>query len=160
MFKRAIYPLLPAPIRIGGRSYFNNCLLDLRNWARGEGDPELPPARLNISGDGPFRELGIHNLMLCRELAHLNAGDAVLDLGCGIGRTALAMKGFLSSQGRYVGVDVVKFAIRWCNANIARRHANFSFFHLDIYNKTYNPRGKLSADRCSSRSLQPALRSV
>ncbi len=115
----------------------------------GRRDSTIPPRRLNISGGGSFRTIGEHNLMLCKTFGSLHPTDTVLDLGCGIGRTALAMTTFLEAEGRYSGLDIVKFAIQWCQANIARQHANFAFFHANVRNQTYNPGGKFYADEFS-----------
>ena len=87
----------------------------------------------------------MHNLSLCRSFGHLQQDDSVLDLGCGIGRTALALVGFLSDQGSYHGIDVIKFAVQWCTEHIASKRSNFSFSHADIYSAVYNARGRLLA---------------
>ena len=147
--KRAIYSVLPTPVRIQGRSYFNNYLLDLWYWLSRNTDSEIPPRHLNISGTGSFRALGRHNLSLCRALGHLQPDDSVLDVGCGIGRTALAMTEFLSASGSYSGLDAIDFAIRWCQSHIASRYPNFSFVHADVYNKAYNRRGRTPPERYS-----------
>lgn len=73
----------------------------------------------------------------------------MLDVGCGIGRTALAMTEFLSAPGSYSGLDVIDFAIRWCQSHIARRYPNFSFVHADVHNRAYNRRGRTPAERYS-----------
>lgn len=145
--KRATFSLVPAAMRIQGRSYFSNCLLDIADFFSGRNDPAVPPRHLNISGEGPFRKFGEHNLMLCRTLGNLQPDDAVLDIGCGIGRTALALASFLEPRGRYAGFDVIDFAIRWCRRNIGKSRSNFRFVHSDVYNKTYNPRGKTAPDQ-------------
>ena len=145
--KRATFTLVPAAMRIQGRSYFSNYLLDIADFFSGRRDPQIPPRHLNISGEGPFRKFGEHNLMLCRTLGNLQPNDSVLDIGCGIGRTALALTSFLEAHGRYAGFDIIDFAIRWCRRNIGKRHSNFWFVHSDVYNKTYNPRGKTAPDQ-------------
>jgi SAM-dependent methyltransferase len=142
-FKSIVYPILPAPIRIQGRSYLKNVLLDLWEKLTGTADSEIPPHRLNISGNGPFRLLGDNNLHLCGSIGQLKPEDSVLDIGCGIGRTALAMAKFLTSKGSYTGLDVIKFAVEWCQRHVAGMHPNFSFVYADIQNETYNRRGKI-----------------
>ena len=94
-----------------------------------------------FSGDGPFLYLGEENLKLCID-AGLEANDTVLDLGYGIGRTALAMKHH-ASPGSYIGLDVIKFAITWCRKHIQAYDPRFSFVHADLLNRTYNPRGRI-----------------
>ncbi len=152
MLRRAIRflvpnSLLPTPVRIQGRSFARNYLLDVWDALRGTGDPEAPPRHLNISGGGSFAALGAHNVMLCRTLGQLRSDEAVLDVGCGIGRTATALGNFLSPPGRYAGFDVIAFAIRWCREHIGKRHANFTFVHANVRNALYNPRGAIAADQ-------------
>ena len=145
--RNSIYDLLPTPIRLQGRAFFSNYLLDLSDRLSGKADPDIPPRHLNISGDGPFRQYGQNNVELCRKYAGLEPGDAVLDIGCGIGRTAIALAGFLQPPGRYAGFDVIRFAVGWCQKHIQSRYPNFSFVHADVHNRTYNSGGLLKPDR-------------
>lgn len=147
MLKQIAYSALPAPIRIQGRQFFRNLLLECWERCRGEADPELPPHYLNISGRGGFRALGNHNVWLCKSLGQLQPTDHILDVGCGIGRTAIAMSHFLSEKGSYCGIDVVGFAIRWCRNHIGKRYPKFRFLHADVVNKVYNPHGKVQPER-------------
>lgn len=144
--QRSAFSLLPSALRIQGASYFRNYALDLRDRFKGEVDPEIPPRHLNISGAGPFRTFGKNTVDLCRQHASLMPDDVVLDVGCGIGRTALGLSHYLSG-GEYYGFDVIEFAIEWCRKHIEARHPNFHFAHADIFNLTYNPRGKVKADQ-------------
>jgi SAM-dependent methyltransferase len=73
----------------------------------------------------------------------------VLAVGCGIGRTALPLTRFLASPGCYTGIDVIEFAIRWCQKELGPRHPHFRFVHADVYNKHYNRRGKISPTQYS-----------
>ena len=147
MIKRFIYRLLPTPVRIQEiPTYFTNLYLDIADLLLGRREDDEPPRRLNISGEGSFRTLGDHNLLLCREYGGLTVEDHVFDLGCGIGRTALAMENFLEPPSSYTGLDIIPFAVRWCERHIARKHENFRFVHADVFNLMYNPRGKLNPD--------------
>jgi len=76
------------------------------------------------------------------QLCGLQPGDAVLDVGCGSGRMALPLTGYLNSEGRYAGFDISEKAIAWCQEHISRPHPNFDFAVADIYNSLYNPKGK------------------
>jgi SAM-dependent methyltransferase len=144
--QRFAFTLLPSPIRIQGLSFFRNYLLDLRDRIKGESDPDTPPRHLNISGAGPFRTFGCNTVDLCREHGTLAQDDVVLDIGCGIGRTALALGDYLTT-GEYYGFDVIGFAVKWCRKHIGTRHSNFHFAHADIFNLTYNPRGRVPAEK-------------
>lgn len=66
-------------------------------------------------------------------------------MGCGIGRTALALTTYLSTAGQYTGFDCVGFAIRWCQRTLGAKNANFRFIHSDIYNRQYNRKGRIDA---------------
>jgi len=48
---------------------------------------EPPKGKIYI-GSGDFLEQGIHHLDLLKKYIDLNPNDNVLDIGCGIGRTA------------------------------------------------------------------------
>src|SRR2546422_9974162 len=51
----------------------------------------------------------------------------VLDLGCGVGRVAVALAGYLGARGSYGGIDVHKGSIRICQDNIRQKLGNFQF---------------------------------
>jgi SAM-dependent methyltransferase len=142
-------PVLPVEVRLQGPAYVVNSLRDLYDEWNGKAESDVPPRRLNISGAGSFRELGEHNLSLCRKYGQLAPDDTVLDVGCGIGRTALPLTKFLLTPGRYTGIDVIAFAIQWCQRQIAGRHPHFEFLHADVYNKHYNPRGNIRPEQYS-----------
>ncbi len=150
MWKRFLYRLLPTPVRIQGLStYSKNFVLDMRDMLSGNRDSTTPPRRLNVSGEGSFHDLGLHNDSLCRTFGHLKADDRVFDLGCGIGRLAIAMESFIEPPGSYVGLDIIRFAISWCQNHISSRNPNFRFVHADIFNFMYNGQGKIAPDRFS-----------
>lgn len=67
--------------------------------------------------------------------------SAILDVGCGNGAVARALTRFLSSSGRYDGVDVNGQSIAWLQARY-RGYPNFCFHHADVYNGLYNPKGR------------------
>ena len=48
-------------------------------------------------------------------------GERVLDVGCGIGRMARPLAGYLTGDGSYDGFDVNREGIRWCTRRY-RRH--------------------------------------
>lgn len=79
------------------------------------------------------------------DLVQLQPDHNVLDVGCGVGRVAVALTSFLSPEGEYWGLDVTKRGIQWCRKEITTRYPNFHFEWCDVYNKVYNPTGKRSA---------------
>src|SRR5580693_8122083 len=76
--------------------------------------------------------------------ARLLASEAMFDLGCGNGAVARALTRFLSPSGRYEGVDINAVTVRWLQEHY-RAHSNFRFTHADVYNKAYNPGGRMRA---------------
>ena len=102
----------------------------------------LPPGKLQEYVGGAYEEVGAAFFGYLVELCELQPGDAVLDVGCGSGRMAVPLTGYLSRDGRYAGFDISKTAIAWCKENISRTHPNFDFEVADIWNKYYNPKGK------------------
>jgi SAM-dependent methyltransferase len=99
-----------------------------------------------VGGEENYRQINEEFLGYFIEIGGLKPSHRVLDVGCGIGIMAARLTDFLSPVGSYDGFDVVKIGIDWANNNIARRFPNFRFSHADIFNKHYNPRGKLDPD--------------
>ena len=73
--------------------------------------------------------------------AGLQPHQAILDVGCGIGRAAAPLVDYLDANGRYAGFDVMAEAIDWCRANIAVGDSRFEFLHADMHSDRYNPSG-------------------
>jgi SAM-dependent methyltransferase len=61
----------------------------------------------------------------------------VLDIGCGCGRVATGLARYLDEGGAYLGFDVWKEGIDWCNANLTRFPAAFSFETVPATNNYY-----------------------
>ncbi|WP_255396647.1 class I SAM-dependent methyltransferase [Mycobacterium sp. E3198] len=97
-----------------------------------------------MGGGGPaaYKAIGNQFLGYLVDLCGLQPGDAVLDAGCGSGRMALPLTGYLNREGRYAGFDVSRSAIAWCTENISGSHPNFDFALVDVQNGAYNPAGK------------------
>jgi SAM-dependent methyltransferase len=106
----------------------------------------LPPEELRIKGGGGddfmYKAIGGQFLGYLVDLCGLQPGDAVLDVGCGTGRMALPLTGYLNREGRYAGFDLSKEVIAWCTENISGSHPNFDFRVADIQSTFYNPTGK------------------
>jgi SAM-dependent methyltransferase len=93
--------------------------------------------------DADFIATGRWTVDLMVELAGLTPEHAVLDGGCGCGRVARALTEFLSPAGRYLGFDVGREPIEWCQKQISTRFPAFVFVHADVLNPVYNPEGVL-----------------
>ena len=135
---------IPAPLRPALRwAYY----APLDAWERisGKRDALTPPRSLWFVGGGDFKKAGRKFLTFFVDLGGLTPGERVLDIGCGIGRMAVPLTEYLSHEGRYEGFDIVEPGIRWCTKTITPRFPHFRFQVADLYNKTYNPKGKYSA---------------
>jgi SAM-dependent methyltransferase len=95
------------------------------------------------------RRVGEIYLPLFIEIGGLTRDQAVLEPGCGTGRMAEPLTGYLAGAGTYDGFDVVSKAVRWCTDHISANHPNFRFQHVDVFNRAYNPKGRLDPTRFS-----------
>jgi ubiquinone/menaquinone biosynthesis C-methylase UbiE len=108
--------------------------------SRRRGDLPVPPRHLAFVGGGDFEQTGRQFLGYFRELGGLEPTAKVLDIGCGIGRMALPLTGYLDG-GSYAGFDVGRAMVKWCQRNISSRWPNFEFAWAPVYNGKYNPFG-------------------
>jgi SAM-dependent methyltransferase len=106
-------------------------------------DPLTPPRRLDFVGGTDHRKTGEEFKQHFIELGGLRPELDVLDVGCGIGRMAVPLLGYLN--GRYEGFDIVPAGIAWCRKHITSRNPRFRFRFADIRNGEYNPRGRHDA---------------
>lgn len=111
----------------------------------GRRDKLTPPRRMWFVGGGDFKKTGEEFLQYFIELCGLKPNERVLDVGCGIGRMAVPLTGYLDKRGSYEGFDIVADGINWCRKKIAPKYPNFHFQLADIYNKIYNPKGSNKA---------------
>ncbi len=106
--------------------------------------PPLPPRHLAFVGAGDYEATGQQFLGFFRQLGGLEPGDRVLDIGCGVGRMAMPLTGYLDG-GSYAGFDVGRGMVRWCQRNISARWPNFEFAWAPVHNGKYNPFGNVAA---------------
>lgn len=125
------------------RRWLVRARLDLADWRTGARDPLVPPRRHDL----PSQIAGVGERVadLLIERAGLQPDGSVLDMGCGPGRTAAALSGYLEPSARYEGFDVLPKAIRWCEKAITPRYPNFRFQVADVHNGQYNPAGSQRA---------------
>ena len=109
----------------------------------------LPGEELQL-GVGP--ETGTEYLRVGRvvkeavlEKTDLAPSGNVLDIGCGSGRMARHFLDHIEPPGRYVGMDIQKPFIEWCNEHLGGANGAFEFHHQDIYNGSYNLEGETKA---------------
>ena len=122
---------------------FTPCLLssdNLLDLINSTGDSLIPPKSLRMRiGWGDFKQIGEVIRQRFIENAGLQPDDHILDVGCGVGRIAIALLDYLSDAGEYRGFDIMYDAVQWCQKNISSQSANFQFLHSDVYNGVYNP---------------------
>ncbi|HEX2104876.1 MAG TPA: class I SAM-dependent methyltransferase [Solirubrobacteraceae bacterium] len=100
----------------------------------------VPPRRLRLGADGDFVATGDEFLSHLVALCGLRPEDRVLDVGCGTGRLARPLAGFLSIDGAYAGLDANADAVAWC-ARRYRHLPHFRFVHADVRHARFNPGG-------------------
>lgn len=83
-----------------------------------------------------------HQLNLLKQEIDLKPSDHVLDIGSGIGRTAISLCEFLDNHGKYEGFDVVKLGVDWCKSRIGKDFPNFNFTYVPLFNDLYNDDGQ------------------
>ncbi len=111
-------------------------------------DPLMPPRRLQYVGRGDYAAVG--HAWRNRLVRHHGVGPSsdVLDIGCGVGRIAVALTDVVT-EGSYRGFDIVPDGIEWCRKAITPRYPSFEFELADVRNRQYNPNGGVPAERYS-----------
>lgn len=144
MDKRKLYYWMgPRLRRWARRVYFYPA--DVKDALSGRRDPMIPPRGKVFIGYGDFRQQGERLMQQLITLAGLQPHHRVLDIGCGIGRLAVPLTGYLSKEGAYEGFDIVRAAIQWCRKRISPVYPNFQFRHIDLRNDLYNLQTKEKA---------------
>jgi SAM-dependent methyltransferase len=140
-FHSALLPALPRQLRLILRKMYL-APVDLADRLLGRHDPGLPPkADIFTGGVVDFAASGRRTLEIIRGITDVNPSSHILDVGCGIGRFAIAMPDFLDANGGYEGLDIVPEGIEWCKQHIVGPYDNINFTLADVYNKEYNPKG-------------------
>jgi SAM-dependent methyltransferase len=104
---------------------------------------DIPVDLMEMTGGGPrnfdiISEAHVNNL---RRFVGLVPTHTLLEIGCGIGRDAIPLTEILT-EGKYVGIDIIKRSIDWCTDNISKHHPNFKFYHYDVADQLHNGGGK------------------
>ncbi|HEV2710848.1 MAG TPA: class I SAM-dependent methyltransferase [Edaphobacter sp.] len=132
---------IPKPAKTALKNlYFG--VMDLTDSSERKRDM-LPPRRMRFVGDGDYKGTGFKFREMFIQYGGLKPEYSVLDVGCGIGRMAVPLTGYL--RGEYRGFDIVKMGPDWCTKNVTPRFPNFQFNHADIRNSMYNPSGRFEA---------------
>ena len=148
LVKLAAVPLRAAGHRLLDWPPLRNAVYDSRDaldWVLNR-RARLDPPRKLVHGIGAGLEVGRTFLRYFRELADLKPSETVLDVGCGVGRMAIPLTDYLTPPGYYEGFDIIRANVRWCRRVITPKYPRFQFRHADIFNREYNPRGRLTGD--------------
>jgi len=140
-FHSVLLPALPRQLRWILRKMYL-VPVDLADRLLGRHDPGLPPkAHMFTGAPMDFAASGRRELETICNITGANPSSHILEVGCGIGRLAIAMPDFLDASGGYEGFDIVPEGIEWCKQHIVGPHDNIHFTLADVYNKEYNPKG-------------------
>lgn len=124
--------------------------IDLFDKFTGRTNKYVPPRGYIYTGSPSnakdYIKQGEFQLDLLKEEIKLKPSDAVLDIGCGVGRTAIALTQYLNKKGSYSGFDVVEEGINWCKKGIGKDFSNFNFQYVSLFNDLYNTSKKSAID--------------
>jgi SAM-dependent methyltransferase len=140
--KKLVRALLPLSVRVWiyrRREYFKYRYRVIKG-----ADPLIPPSILHNVGAGNFIAVGDEFFNYFVNIAGLKPNAKILDVGSGTGRMARPLTKYLT-VGTYDGIDIVEQSIKWCQKTYTPRYPNFNFHHSNIYNKFYNPAGKVQS---------------
>lgn len=137
MNKRTIYYSLSPSLRLLIRRlyYFP---IDFWEQLTRQRSKYQPPRGMIYVGSGAFIEYGQTQLNFLKQYLDLQPHHSVLDVGSGIGRTAVALTTYLDKNARYEGFDVVKMGVDWCQQKITKDFPNFRFTYVPLKNDLYN----------------------
>lgn len=138
LLRNIYYRLSPGMRLIGRKIVFSP--VDIFNTVIGKRHKYEPPKGDIYIGSGDFVLRGVHQLELLKSYINLRPEDSVLDIGSGIGRTAVALTQYLNKNGKYDGFDVVEKGVKWCNKKIKKDYPNFNFIYVPLKNDLYNNR--------------------
>ena len=110
-------------------------------------DPLTPPQAISFAlGGGDFEQVGQTFKHYFIEFGQLAPQHQVLDIGSGVGRMALPLADYLTPpHGGYTGIDILPDGVAWCQQQITRRYPHLQFQYIDVYNRIYNPKGRIQA---------------
>lgn len=106
----------------------------------------LVPKRLIVkTGGRPADWAGVaeNHMRVYDALCPVEPHHHVLEVGCGVGRDAIPLAERLGPEGAYLGIDIMRDCIAWCQRHVTARHPNVRFEHADIRSHDYNRGGAL-----------------
>jgi SAM-dependent methyltransferase len=128
---------------------------DINSWSaeeRAEFDQAaregiIPPPRLwsMVGAATDFYAQGRGFFDILVKYGRISPHSAILDVGCGLGKTAIHFATYLQSPGSYEGFDVERPSIEWCIRAISSRFPLIRFKHIDLQSQMYNRTGGTDA---------------
>lgn len=112
-------------------------------WVAYEPDLIPPPGTMALEGIDVLEEWlrwGEEWAVLLRAYAGAGRDSAMLEIGCGLGRIAFALRYFLD-RGSYDGFEIVSPKVEFLQRHFEPAHTNFHFTWADVQNTHYNPAG-------------------
>lgn len=100
--------------------------------------PVPPDDFVRAVGGSDFRITGEVLANMIVKHGGLKRNHRVLDIGSGCGRVSAALTSYLTPEGQYEGLDIVKPMVDWCNENISTKYRNFRFHHVNLTNTHYS----------------------
>jgi len=142
---RKIYYSLSPSMRLAARKIF---YFPLDQWETitGKRHKYQPPRGDIYTGSGDFIAQGELQCSHLFNYSHIQPDHRVLDIGSGIGRTAVRLSSFLNAEGSYEGFDVVEKGVRWCQDKITKDLSNFRFQYIPLHNDLYNENSQSALD--------------
>jgi SAM-dependent methyltransferase len=103
-------------------------------------EPPLPPLELRrlVCHDDVLFDLP-HPGTVVFPLVGESLYQSVFDFGCGCGRIARQLLAQDPKPKHYVGVDIHKGMIEWCQSNLSPYDSSFRFYHHDVWNLGLGP---------------------
>jgi SAM-dependent methyltransferase len=100
----------------------------------------IPPPRLwtMVGAATDYYSQGRSLFELLVKHGRITAHSAILDVGCGLGKTAIHFATYLQSPGFYEGFDIERPSVEWCIRAISSRFPLIRFRHIDLYSEMYN----------------------
>jgi len=101
--------------------------------------PPLPPIEFRklVCGDDALFDLNDGSPFV--QLTDPDQYASVFDFGCGCGRFARQLLNQANRPKRYVGIDIHRGMIQWCQDNLSTIEPAFQFCHHDVWNLGLGP---------------------
>lgn len=142
---RKFYYLLSPSMRMTVRKLYY-IPIDFWESLAGKRSKYQPPKGDIYTGSGDFISQGNLQCSHLFKLTKIKPDHKLLDIGSGIGRTAVRLTQFLNAEGSYEGFDVVEKGVSWCQKKISPDFPNFNFQYIPLHNDLYNTNSQKAND--------------